>query len=266
MASASSGQQGRTVMAAISSEHEGEARVALHAIVSDPVYGPDALSSVKTLSNLLQDFLPDAPRETGLLIAAASAGLPDKLRQHIDQGLDHATAIRLVSGYLANRTAFTEAACTWVATEVANALRFPDPDEVAAPRQPQIPTEVVSLPLGTAPAPGDSTQRQPAANATPAADPAVAAELAECTRWRSGQAEQGIQLPLGISTRRCCECASASSGPNTPIRSARAATSHRGPERPGIRLPPATYTPSCFPSASVSSAPSILPPSARATT
>lgn len=166
-------------MAAISFEHEGEARAALHAIVSDPAYGPDALSSVKTLSNLLQDFLPDAPRETGLLIAAASAGLPDKLRQHIEQGLDHATAIRLVSGYLATRTAFTEVACTWVATEVANALRFPDPDEVAAPRQPQIPTEVVSLPLGTAPAPGDSTQRQPAANATPAADPAVAAELAE---------------------------------------------------------------------------------------
>jgi hypothetical protein len=171
-------RHGRTEMAATSFEHEGEARAALHAIVSDPAYGPDALSSVKTLSNLLQDFLPDAPRETGLLIAAASAGLPDKLRQHVGQGLDQATAIKLVSGYLATRTAFTEAACTWVATELANALRVPSPEDAAAPRQPQIPTEVVPVPQGTAPAPGDGAQRQPAADATLAADPAVAAELA----------------------------------------------------------------------------------------
>src|ERR1035438_4180830 len=58
-------------MADSSFEHADEARAALRAIASDPAYGAQALSSAAIMSNLLRDFLPDAPRESGLLTAAA---------------------------------------------------------------------------------------------------------------------------------------------------------------------------------------------------
>jgi len=51
--------------AAISFEHADEARAALRAIVSDPAHGPDALGNPQATANLLQDLLPDAPRESG---------------------------------------------------------------------------------------------------------------------------------------------------------------------------------------------------------
>ncbi len=54
-------------MAAPAFEHADEARAALRAIVSDPAHGPAALDNPQTTANLLQDYLPDAPREAGLL-------------------------------------------------------------------------------------------------------------------------------------------------------------------------------------------------------
>src|SRR6266567_3806441 len=60
-------------MADMSWEHAAEARAALTAIVTDPEHGVAALSSAQTMSNLLKDLLPDAPREKSMLVAAAEA-------------------------------------------------------------------------------------------------------------------------------------------------------------------------------------------------
>lgn len=109
-------------MTAWSVEHGADARAALHAIVSDPEHGPDALSDPRTMSNLLQDLLPDAVREAGLLVAAASAGVPGSLREHMSQGMDARTAVSLAASALATRTAFTSEACEWVSAELAVAL------------------------------------------------------------------------------------------------------------------------------------------------
>jgi hypothetical protein len=62
-------------VAGTSWEHQREVRDALQTIVSDPQLGVAALSSAQTMSNLLKDLLPDAPRETSVLVAAAEAGL-----------------------------------------------------------------------------------------------------------------------------------------------------------------------------------------------
>ena len=43
---------------------QGGAQAALRAIVADPRYGPAALSNAQTMTNLLKDMLPDAPRES----------------------------------------------------------------------------------------------------------------------------------------------------------------------------------------------------------
>jgi Domain of unknown function (DUF4190) len=124
-------------MAEMAWEHAAEARAALNAIVTDPDHGVDALSSPRTMSNLLKDLLPDAPREKNLLVAAAEAGLADSLREHVAQGMDSGTAIRLTASSFSARTPLTPDACNWVTGEIALALgisKTNDADPTSGPR------------------------------------------------------------------------------------------------------------------------------------
>src|ERR1022692_1457577 len=108
-------------------EHATEARAALNAIVTDPEHGVAALSSAQTMSNLLKDLLPDAPREKSMLVAAAEAGLANTLRDHVAQGMDPGTAISLTASSFSATTPFTPEACNWVAGEIAIALGISSP-------------------------------------------------------------------------------------------------------------------------------------------
>ena len=114
-------------------EHADEARAALNAIVTDPEHGIDALSSPRTMSNLLKDLLPDAPREKNLLVAAAEAGVADTLRGHVAEGMDPSTAIRLTASRFSASTPLTPDACSWVAGEIAVALGISTPAEIGVP-------------------------------------------------------------------------------------------------------------------------------------
>ncbi len=114
-------------MSEMSWEHASEARAALNAIVTDPEHGTAALSNPTTMSNLLKDYLPDAPREKSILVAAAEAGLADTLRDHVGQGMDSATAIRLTASSFSSSTPFTPEACNWVTDELAIALGITPP-------------------------------------------------------------------------------------------------------------------------------------------
>jgi hypothetical protein len=116
-------------MAETAWEHAAEARAALNAIVTDPEHGVDALSNPRTMSNLLKDLLPDAPREKNLLLAAAEAGLADSLRDHVAQGMDSSTAIRLTASSFAARSPLTPDACSWVTGEIAVALGISESNE-----------------------------------------------------------------------------------------------------------------------------------------
>lgn len=86
---------------------QGEAHAALRAIVADPRYGPPALSNAQTMTNLLKDMLPEAPRESSVLVAASEAGVAGMLQGNVSQGMDVATASRLAAGTFENRTALT---------------------------------------------------------------------------------------------------------------------------------------------------------------
>lgn len=139
----------------ISWEHAAEARAALNAIITDPELGVAALSSPQTMSNLLKDLLPDAPREKSILVAAAEAGLVDTLREHVAQGMDPGTAISLTASSFSTSTPFTPEACTWVAGELAVALGISQgvadarPGAQAGPGQvdPQgMPTQINQIP------------------------------------------------------------------------------------------------------------------------
>src|SRR5580692_661300 len=91
---------------------DGSVRRALRAIVRDPQLGEAALSAPQMMTNLLKDLLPDSPRESAVLIAAAQAGLPAELQAHLADGLDLGTASRLTAGWFAKRMPFTRDACT----------------------------------------------------------------------------------------------------------------------------------------------------------
>src|SRR5580658_7940597 len=82
----------------------GEAEAALRAIVADSRYGPAALSNAQTMTNLLKDMLPDAPRESSVLIAASEVGVAGMLQSTVSQGMDVTTASRLAAGSIENRT------------------------------------------------------------------------------------------------------------------------------------------------------------------
>ena len=120
-------------------EHAAEARAALNAIVADPDHGVAALSSAQTMSNLLKDLLPDAPREKTLLVAAAEADLAGKLREHVGLGMDPQTAVRLAASSFSDSNPFTPDVCAWVASELAGAMGISEP-----------------VAMGQAPAPGES--------------------------------------------------------------------------------------------------------------
>ena len=114
-------------------EHAAEARAALNAIVSDPEHGVAALSSPQMMSNLLKDYLPDAPREKSIMVAAAEAGLASTIREHVANGMDPATATRLAASSFSASTPFTAEACNWVAGEFAVALGLAPATSAAAP-------------------------------------------------------------------------------------------------------------------------------------
>src|SRR5215471_963521 len=124
-------------------ENAEQARAALTSIVSDPEYGAAALSSPRTMSNLLKDLLPDAPREKTVLVAAAEAGLAETLRDHVAQGVDSDTAVRLTASTFSSSTSFTPEACSWVASELAVALGISEGGALGAPIQPIQPIQPI---------------------------------------------------------------------------------------------------------------------------
>src|SRR5215469_14619788 len=107
---------------------DGTVRRVLRSIVRDPQYGPAALSQPVIMTNLLKDLLPDSPRESAVVVAAAQCGLADELQGHLREGLDLGTASRLAAGWFAKRMPFTKDACSWVVGEIAIAL---DPSALA---------------------------------------------------------------------------------------------------------------------------------------
>jgi len=113
-------------MAGIPSEHARDVREALRSVASDPDLGAATLSDAAALSNLLKDLLPDAPREKNLLVSAAEARLPAMMLDHVGQGIDASSAIRLAAASFGANTHFSPEACAWVATEFAVALNLAD--------------------------------------------------------------------------------------------------------------------------------------------
>src|SRR6202042_3336191 len=97
------------------------------------------------------DLLPDSPRESALLGAAAQVGLADELKRDLSEGLDLGTAARLTAGWFARQLPFTRDGCTWVVSEIAIALGV-DPSALAEVTLPDTVPYSVSIAEDEAPA------------------------------------------------------------------------------------------------------------------
>jgi hypothetical protein len=131
----------------------GKARGALASIVSD--FGTRALSSPSILDNALHDLLPDSPKQVSLIVAAGGSTVASSLQEHVAQGMDADTAVRLAATQLAEQTPFDAAGCRWVTGEFARALGYQVSDapvaaDTAAPVPPPVaaapPSDAVALP------------------------------------------------------------------------------------------------------------------------
>jgi hypothetical protein len=167
-------------MAGIPSEHARDVREALRSVAADPDLGPATLSDAAAMSNLLKDLLPDAPREKNLLVAAAEAGLPAMMLEHVGQGIDARSAIRLAAASFGANTHFTSEACDWVATELAVAL---DLEDGLATTRSQLPPGDITTARAqvtvkeAAPKPRTATHAEPAEVSGPGAVPSATAHL-----------------------------------------------------------------------------------------
>ena len=101
-------------------ERLGAIRTALAELVDE--HGDELLSNPARMSNLIKDLLPDDQQLARILVIAAEQDVASKLREHVSQGMDAATAIRLVATSFAASTMFAQQACLWVVGELAIAM------------------------------------------------------------------------------------------------------------------------------------------------
>jgi len=166
-------------MAARPWEFADQVRAALHEIVADPRLGMPTLCSESQLASVLEDYLPDAPRERAVLVMAAKAGLAQLLHEYVMQGIDALVAVNLTSASFEESSPLDPDACRWVVTELALALGLMSaglqvPGSRVVMRQPTVvvPPEELEPPPAPAPPPTPATPTAPAppsAPATPAA-------------------------------------------------------------------------------------------------
>jgi hypothetical protein len=101
----------------------GHLRLSLREIVHD--YGAAGLDDTGLLGRLLPDMLAGSPRETAIMLAAASGGTARLLAERVAQGLPIDTAVSDVSVHLASESMLDSAACRWIVIAYAGALGYP---------------------------------------------------------------------------------------------------------------------------------------------
>jgi len=124
---------------------------------------------------VLRDLLPNSPKQVSLVLAAGGAGVADSLREHISEGMDPESAVRLVATNLADRTPYDADGCRWVTREFARALGYPISDDSPAAAATTAPgPQAASTPPVMPPAPITSLAADQAETVLPAEPPTAA--------------------------------------------------------------------------------------------
>src|SRR6266851_1289382 len=91
----------------------GEAARALARIAEG--FGPQVLGRADMLEGLLQDDLPEQPRETALLVAAARSEIWSVLAERMRQGISPLAAVSMAATEMTARTAVDASGARWAA-------------------------------------------------------------------------------------------------------------------------------------------------------
>jgi hypothetical protein len=147
------------------------------------------------MTNLLKDMLPDAPRESSVLVAASEAGVAGLLQGNVSRGMDVATASRLAAGTFENQTALTPDACNWAAGILASVLRL----DAARPAPPPPSGPVYDTPWAAG---GDQRTMAPGPGpASPVPGLAPPAWVTPAPQFRSGsRGPDGLRLTVTVMT------------------------------------------------------------------
>ncbi len=150
----------------------GEVQAALTAIVND--FGPPALSKRNILDGALQDHLPGetTPVKT-LLLEAADAGVATSLQEHISQGMDPDSAVRLTAAKFGEHSPSGSEGCLWVTGEFARVLGYQVSDPLPPSLQPPVAQGQESAPPIPSPPLPPPPVTQPPVNQPPLPPPPV---------------------------------------------------------------------------------------------
>lgn len=98
----------------------GEAKVALETVVTG--FGAAVLGQADMLEGLLQDDIPQLPREVAMLTETARYGVAALLAERVRQGISAPAAVTLVATEMTSRTAVDSTGALWAAGVFANAI------------------------------------------------------------------------------------------------------------------------------------------------
>jgi len=99
---------------------DGHARQTLREVVSG--YGTAGLDDARLLGTLLPDMLGGSPRETKLILAAASVGTARLLIERRDRGMPAGASVADVAAILAADSMIEGHICQWIVNEYASVL------------------------------------------------------------------------------------------------------------------------------------------------
>ncbi len=98
----------------------GEAKAALETVVTG--FGAAVLGQADMLEGLLQDDIPQLPREVAMLTETARYGVAALLAERVRQGISAPAAVTMVATEMTSRTAVDSTGALWAAGVFANAI------------------------------------------------------------------------------------------------------------------------------------------------
>jgi hypothetical protein len=125
----------------------GEADAALARIVAG--FGPQVLGRADMLEGLLNDDIPQLPREAAMLTAAAQSKVGDLLAERVRHGISPEAAVALVASDMTARTAVDASGAPWAAGVFARALGY----QVPGPGTPTVTPPTLPIDQAQPPAP-----------------------------------------------------------------------------------------------------------------
>jgi hypothetical protein len=100
----------------------GQAEAALGRVVQG--FGVPVLSQAEMLEGLLNDDVPQLPRQIAMLTEAARCGMADLLAERVKQGVSAGAAISMVATEVTSKSAMDTAGALWAARAFAAALGY----------------------------------------------------------------------------------------------------------------------------------------------